>query len=317
MKTSSFSGKVAAITGAGSGMGRSLAVNLARRGCEVALSDIDERTLAETAGLVKRVSSVKVTHRKVDVSEAAAVKAWADQVATDHRRVNLVFNNAGISYAATVEGYDDADFERIIGINFWGVVHGTRAFLPHLVASGDGHVVNTSSVFGIVAVPGQSSYNAAKFAVRGFTEALRLECEIKGSPVSATCIHPGGIKTNIAKASKVHESMRTLGIDDLEAAAKRFEKAFRLSADDAAEIILRGVSKNARRVLVGADAHLIDLVQRILPGRYHGVIARLHRRINVRLKAAAKPPAAAEPPETAPATKPSSPPKQAAARAIS
>jgi NAD(P)-dependent dehydrogenase (short-subunit alcohol dehydrogenase family) len=284
MKTKSYSGKVAAITGAGSGMGRSLAVNLARRGCEVALSDIDERSLAETVGLVKNVSSVRVTHRKVDVADAAAVKAWADQVAKDHGRVNLVFNNAGISYAATVEGYDDADFERIIDICFWGVVHGTRAFLPHLVASGDGHVVNTSSVFGIVAFPGQSSYNAAKFAVRGYTEALRVECEIKGSPVSATCIHPGGIKTNIAKASKVHESMRTLGIDDLEGASKRFEKAFRLSADDAAEIILRGVAKNARRVLVGADAHVIDLVQRVLPGRYHGVIARIHHRINVRLK---------------------------------
>jgi NAD(P)-dependent dehydrogenase (short-subunit alcohol dehydrogenase family) len=284
MKTKTFSGKVAAITGAGSGMGRSLALNLARQGCEVALSDIDERTLAETAGRVKNVSSVKVTHRKVDVSDAAAVRAWADQVAKEHGRVNLVFNNAGISYAATVEGYDDADFERIIDINFWGVVNGTRAFLPHLVASGDGHVVNTSSVFGIVAFPGQSSYNAAKFAVRGYTEALRLECEIKKSPVTATCIHPGGIKTNIAKASKVHESMRTLGIEDLEGAAKRFERAFRLSSDDAADIILRGVQKNARRVLVGADAHLIDLVQRVLPGRYHGVIARMHRRISARLK---------------------------------
>jgi len=163
-------------------------------------------------------------------------------------------------------------------------VNGSRAFLPHLVASNDGHVVNTSSVFGIVAFPGQSSYNSAKFAVRGFTEALRVECEIKGSPVTATCIHPGGIKTNIARASKVHESMRTLGIDDLEGASKRFEKAFRLSADDAAEIILRGVSKNARRVLVGADAHLIDLVQRILPGSYHGLIARMHHRINTRLQ---------------------------------
>ena len=284
MKTKSFSGKVAAITGAGSGMGRSLAINLARRGCEVAVSDIDERSLAETVGLVKDASSVKVTHRKVDVSDAAAVKAWADQVAKDHGRVNLVFNNAGISYAATVEGYDDADFERIIDINFWGVVNGTRAFLPHLVASGDGHVVNTSSVFGLVAFPGQSSYNAAKFAVRGYTEALRVECEITNSPVTATTIHPGGIKTNIARASKVHESMKKLGIDDLEAAGERFEKAFRMTADDAAEVILRGVAKNARRVLVGSDAHLIDIVQRLLPGRYHALIAKMHHRVNVRLK---------------------------------
>jgi NAD(P)-dependent dehydrogenase (short-subunit alcohol dehydrogenase family) len=279
MKTKSFAGKVAAITGAGSGMGRSLALNLAHRGCDVALSDVDERTVAETAALVKDASSVKVTYRRVDVADAGAVRAWADQVVRDHSRVNLIFNNAGISYAATVEGYEDADFERIIDVNFWGVVNGTRAFLPHLVASGDGHVVNTSSVFGIIAFPGQSSYNSAKFAVRGFTEALRIECEIKGSPVTATCIHPGGIKTNIARASKVHSSMTTLGVDDLEAAAERFEKSFRVSADDAAEIILRGVSKNARRVLVGTDAHVIDLVQRLVPGRYHAILARLHQRI--------------------------------------
>jgi NAD(P)-dependent dehydrogenase (short-subunit alcohol dehydrogenase family) len=278
----SFNGKVAAITGAGSGMGRSLAIALARRGCEVALSDIDERSVSETVGLVKDCASVRVTRERVDVSDSGAIHAWADAVVKEHGRCNLIFNNAGISYAATVGGYEDADFERVIDVNFWGVVNGTRAFLPHLKASGDGHVVNTSSLFGLVAFPGQSSYNAAKFAVRGFTEALRVELEITGAPVGATCVHPGGIKTNIARASKVHHSMRELGVGDLEAASRRFERAFRVSADDAADTILRGVQRDARRVLVGADAHLIDLVQRVLPGRYHGIVARAFGRLMAR-----------------------------------
>ncbi len=274
----SFAGKVAAITGAGSGMGRSLAIALAKRGCEVALSDVDEATVAETAGLVKGVSSVRVTRKRVDVSDRDAVQSWASDVVRDHGRCNLIFNNAGISYAATVSGAEYADFERIIDINFWGVVHGTKAFLPHLRASGDGHVVNTSSVFGLIAFPGQCCYNAAKFGVRGFTEALRIELEITGAPVSATSVHPGGIKTNIARASKCHPSLAELGIDDIENAGRRFERAFRTTADEAAEIILRGVQKNARRVLVGNDAKLIDLMQRLVPDRYHAFVARSAKR---------------------------------------
>ncbi len=275
----SFAGKVAAITGAGSGMGRSLALALAKRGCEVALSDVDERTVAETAGLVKSISSVRVTRKRVDVSERDAVFGWADDVVRDHGRCNLIFNNAGISYAATVSGAEYPDVERIIDIDFWGVVHGTKAFLPHLRASGDGHVVNTSSVFGLIAFPGQCSYNAAKFAVRGFTEALRIELEITGAPVSATCVHPGGIKTNIARASKCHPSLAELGIDDIDNAGRRFERAFRTTADEAAEIILRGVQRNDRRVLVGTDAKLLDLLQRVVPSRYHALVARSAKRI--------------------------------------
>jgi NAD(P)-dependent dehydrogenase (short-subunit alcohol dehydrogenase family) len=258
-------------------MGRALALALARRGCEVALSDVDEVSLAETSAKVKDASSVRVTRRRVDVADARSVKEWADAVVQGHGRCNLVFNNAGVSYAATVAGYDDAEFERIIDICFWGVVNGTRAFLPHLRASGDGHVVNTSSLFGLIAFPGQCSYNSAKFAVRGFTEALRVELEITRAPVSATCVHPGGIQTNIVRASKVHPSMHELGIADLDAATRRFEAAFRVTADEAAEAILRGVQRNARRVVIGADAKVLDLLQRVLPGRYHGVLARAHR----------------------------------------
>ena len=302
----SFSGKVAAITGAGSGMGRSLAIALARQGCEVALSDIDERTLAETAGLVKDVSSVRVTRKRVDVAKRDESYAWAADVVRDHGRVNLVFNNAGISYAATAWGAADEEYERIMDICYWGPVHGTRAFLPHLKASGEGHVINTSSVFGMIAFPGQATYNSAKFAVRGFTEALRLELEIVGSCVSATSVHPGGIKTNIARASKAHASLRELGIEDIEKAGLDFEKAFRTSADDAAKVILAGVRKNKRRVLIGFDAHVIDWMQRILPGRYHGLVARLHRRVTSAQRARARKEDAASP-EKQQATKAESP----------
>jgi NAD(P)-dependent dehydrogenase (short-subunit alcohol dehydrogenase family) len=274
MKTPTFAGKVAAVTGAGSGIGRSLATALARRGCEVALSDVDERGLAETVAMC---SGVKVTSRRVDVAKAADVRAWADEVARAHGRANLIFNNAGISYAATVAGYEDADFARVIDVDFWGVVNGTRAFLPHLERAGDGHVINTSSVFGLIGFPAQCSYNSAKFAVRGFTESLQLELEITRAPIHATSVHPGGIKTNIARASKTHPSVASLGVK-LEGAAERFEKGFRMTPDDAAETILRGVQRNQRRVLVGADAHVIDLVQRLIPGRYQGLLVRLYRR---------------------------------------
>lgn len=285
----SFAGKVAAITGAASGMGRSLAVILARRGCEVAISDIDEVGLAETARLAEAAKpGIRITKKWLDVADAEAMKAWAREVATEHGRVNLIFNNAGVSYSATIEGTPQAEFDRIIDIDFWGVVHGTRAFLPYLRASGDGHVVNTSSLFGLIAFPGQCTYNSAKFAVRGFTEALRLELEMTGAPVSASCVHPGGIKTNIARASKVHSSMADLGIDDHEVARKNFEKAFRVSADEAAEIILKGVQRNDARILVGADARILDVVQRILPGTYAGLLARISKRVVARSQRAAK-----------------------------
>lgn len=276
----SFAGKVAAITGAASGMGRSLAVKLAERNCEVAISDVDEVGLAETVRLVEQAKpGIRVTKKRLDVADAEAMNAWAREVATEHGRVNLIFNNAGISYAGTVEGVPQAEFDRIIDVDFWGVVHGTRAFLPFLRASGDGHVINTSSVFGIIAFPGQCTYNSAKFAVRGFTEVLRLELEITGAPVSASCVHPGGIKTNIARASKMHESMAELGIEDRDEARRNFEKAFRVTADEAAEVILRGVQKNQARILIGTDARIMDFMQRFLPGSYTSLVARISKRV--------------------------------------
>jgi short-subunit dehydrogenase len=268
---------VAAITGAGSGMGRTLALSLARRGCHLALSDVNEVGLAETVKLTSPMG-VKVTSRRVDVASREAVYAWSDEVIRDHGRCNLIINNAGVAHSATIEGTDYADFEWIVGINFWGVVYGTKAFLPHLKASGDGHIVNLSSLFGLLSIPGQGTYNATKFAVRGFTEALREELEVTGSPVSATCVHPGGIKTNIARSARVHESLADLGVSNPEVGRRSFEKMFRVTAEDAAETILRGVERNARRVLIGSDAVALDFLQRLLPASYQSIVVAAARR---------------------------------------
>jgi short-subunit dehydrogenase len=273
----SFEGKVAAITGASSGMGRTLALSLGRRGCHLALSDVNEVGLTETAKLAA-TQGVKVTTRVVDVSKREQVYTWADEVVRDHGRCNLIFNNAGVAHSATIEGMDYKDFEWIVGINFWGVVYGTKAFLPHLRASGEGHVVNISSLFGLLSIPGQSTYNATKFAVRGFTEALREELEVTRAPVSATCIHPGGIKTNIARSARIDDSLKDLGIDDVEVGRRGFEKMFKVTAEDAAETILRGVERNARRVLVGNDAIALDALQRLLPSAYQKFVVAGARR---------------------------------------
>src|SRR5215210_3659386 len=208
----SFTGKVAAITGAGSGIGRSLALQLARRGCHLALSDVNEESLAGTVGPARRMG-VKVTDDRVDVADREAVYRWAEGTAGKHGKVNLIFNNAGVALGSTIEEGGYEDFEWLFGINFWGVVHGTRAFLPHLRASGDGHVVNVSSVFALIGVPGQGAYASSKAAVRGFTEALRMELEMSGAPVSATSVHPGGINTNIARSSRGDSSVEKLGLD--------------------------------------------------------------------------------------------------------
>src|SRR5580704_7862250 len=218
-----FTGRVAAITGAGSGIGRALALNLAKRGTHLALCDINEVGLAETVGLCEGFG-VKVTSQKLDVADRAAVYTWADSVVADHGKVNLIFNNAGVAVAATVESMSYEDFEWLMNINFWGVVYGTKAFLPHLKQSGEGHIVNLSSVFGLISVPSQSAYNAAKFAVRGFTDTLRMELEIEGADVSVTTIHPGGIKTNIAKNARMDASVRDVA-GDPDKAVRDFEKA--------------------------------------------------------------------------------------------
>jgi len=276
--TPSFHDKVAAVTGAGSGMGRALALALAQRGCAVAISDIDAAKLDETVALCRDIGP-QVSAAPLDVADRAAVFAWADAVAREHGKVNLVFNNAGVGLGSTLEGVSYEDFEWIMNINFWGVVHGTKAFLPHLRASRDGHVVNTSSLFGLVAVAGNGAYNVTKFAVRGFTEALRQELEMMRAPVSATCVHPGGIKTNVARAARMSPSLRQLLDQEPDVVRARFEKLFITSPERAAETILRGVQRNRRRVLVGPDARLFDWIVRLLPGVAHRMAMAVARRL--------------------------------------
>lgn len=269
----SFANKVAAITGAGSGIGRALALELAAQNCALSLSDVNETGLAETAKLLAD-SGVKVTTAKVDVSKLEQVQVWAKKTVKDHGKVNLVFNNAGVAVAGTVEGLSYEEYEWITNINFWGVVYGTKEFLPHLKASGEGHVINVSSVFGLFAQPTQSAYNATKFAVRGFTESLRQELDMTNSPVSATCVHPGGIKTNIARSARTNESMREITGADPAKATADFEKLFSTTAKKAAEVILDGVRRDARRVLIGNDARAFDFMQRLLPTAYQSLVTR-------------------------------------------
>jgi NAD(P)-dependent dehydrogenase (short-subunit alcohol dehydrogenase family) len=263
----SFEDKVAAVTGAGSGIGRALSVELAKAGAQLALSDINAKTVEETADQARALGA-RVTTAVLDVSKREAVYGWADAVVKDHGRANLIFNNAGVAVASLIEGVSYEDFEWIMGINFWGVVYGTKAFLPHLRAAGEGHIVNISSIFGIISVPGNGTYNASKFAVRGFTEALRQELDMTGGAVSCTCVHPGGIKTNIARDSRVSDNLKGVLVKDLESGKRDFEKMFITTPEQAAKVILHAVRKDKRRVLVGPDARAIDTMARLLPTAY-------------------------------------------------
>lgn len=271
----SFTDRTAAITGAGSGIGRALALHLAGDGCHLALADIDAAGLAETAALAG--PQVRVTTTELDVADEKAVYGWADQVVADHDAVHLVVNNAGVALSGTVEALSTDDYRWIMDINFWGVVYGTKAFLPHLQAASEGHVVNLSSIFGIAAQPLMSGYNASKYAVRGFTESLRQDLELTGSAVSATCVHPGGIRTNIARAARVHDSVAAATGKPPAAAAAQFERMLNTSPDRAARTILDGVRRDRRRVLIGPDAWAIDSMVRLLPTAYQRIVTGVVR----------------------------------------
>jgi NADP-dependent 3-hydroxy acid dehydrogenase YdfG len=257
-----FAGKVVVVTGAGSGIGQALATELGRSGAKVAISDVDTEGLAVTEERLKAIGApVKVD--RLDVTEREAFELYADAVKQHFGKVNQIYNNAGIAYTGDIEVTQYKDIERVMDVDFWGVVNGTKAFLPHLIESGDGHVVNVSSIFGIFSVPGQAAYNAAKFAVRGFTEALRQEMAMAKHPVKVTTVHPGGVKTAIARNMTAAD-----GIDIKELAQTFDKKLAGTTPEKAATIILDAVRKNRARVLVGPDAKALDLIVRVTGSGY-------------------------------------------------
>ena len=272
----SLDGKVVVITGAASGIGRALSRHAADRGAALALCDIDEVGLAETARLCAAARDVRT--QRLDVADRAAVLTYADDVAAHFGRVDVLVNNAGVALHGPLADLEYDDLDWIVGVNFWGVVHGTKAFLPHLVASRDGHVVTISSLYGLVSMPGQSAYNATKYAVRGLSEALREELLLTRQPVRVTVVHPGGVKTAIARKARASAQV------DRDAAARLFdERLATMSPEAAARIIWRGVLRGKPRVLVGMDAHVLHQFARISGARYQDVVAWAHRRVTDRV----------------------------------
>jgi NADP-dependent 3-hydroxy acid dehydrogenase YdfG len=266
MKT--LDNKVVVITGAASGIGRALAVEIAGRGARLAISDIDQEGLATTAEAARHVGGREVWFDRLDVADQAAVASYAAAVADHFGSINVVINNAGVALSGRLSELTYEDLHWILGVNFWGVVHGTKEFLPHLIASGDGHVVNISSLYGLVSVPGQSAYNATKYAVRGLSEALREEMLMGGHPVAVTVVHPGGVKTAIARNARVaadEDAVETARIFD--------EELARMEPERAARIIVKAILTNKPRALVGIDAHAIHHFARLTGSRYQDVFA--------------------------------------------
>jgi short-subunit dehydrogenase len=266
-------GAAAAITGAASGIGRALALEFCARGADLALADRDEAGLATVAAEIAKAGKTKVTTHRVDVSEPQAIRDFAQAAIAAHPGLNIVVNNAGVALMGNFGEIDQAQMDWLMNINFWGVVHGTRAFLPHLAKQREAHIVNLSSIFGIVGPPGQTAYAAAKFAVRGFSESLRHELQMANSRVKLSVVHPGGIATNIARNSRTGS-----GVTDNARRAEsieRFDNAARTTPAAAALRIIAGIEKNQPRILIGFDAQLLDFVQRLRPSTYWKLLAKV------------------------------------------
>jgi NAD(P)-dependent dehydrogenase (short-subunit alcohol dehydrogenase family) len=259
-------GRTAVITGAAGGIGRAIAVSLARRGCHLALADIDDASLAHTAAEIRAnhaEDDIRISRHHVDVSDRAGVSAFPTQVTAQHAGVDVVVNNAGVALGGTFPEVAESDFDWLFGINFWGVVRMTRAFLPLLQKSEDARLVNISSLFGLIAPPGQTAYCASKFAIRGFSEALRHE--LAGTRVGVTVVHPGGVATSIAKNARLPSG---LSEEELAKRRKFFDSVLTMAPEIAGEIIVRGVEKRKPRILVGRDAKYAALVERLMPVTY-------------------------------------------------
>lgn len=267
-----LAGTVAVVTGAASGIGRSLALRLARERCALALADVDADRLADVAAEARK-SDVRVSTRIVDVADRAAMESFRDAVLREHGRVQLLVNNAGVALIGTVAELPLEHIQWLIGINFWGVVHGVTLFLPVLREQPEAHIVNLSSVFGLIAPPGQAAYAASKFAVRGFTEALRHE--LAGTSIKVSVVHPGGIRTAIAARARTAPAVSDARRRDL---AARFETMARTTPEQAAERIVQGIRRDEKRILIGGDARFLDRVQRLLPASYWRIIGRLWAR---------------------------------------
>jgi len=276
-----LSSGVAVVTGAGSGMGRALAGQLAAAGSALALADVDEAGLLETAQILGKTGALVTTH-VVDVAKEERVKAFAADARERHGRVTLLINNAGVALHGDFEEISLDDFRWLMDINFWGAVYGVRYFLPLLKRAPRAHIVNLSSVFGLIAPAGQAAYAASKFAVRGFSEALRHELE--GSHVGVSCVHPGGIRTSIARRARLGE--RTPAVRQEQSVAQ-FEQWARTSPEAAAARILRGVEQGESRILIGMDAYQIDVLQRLRPASYWKPLAKKLEKV---VAAAAKKP---------------------------
>jgi len=257
-----LSGRVAVITGAGSGIGQATAIELSKQGCLLAISDINEKELQETHNTIQELGN-EVHSKVLDVADKDAFYAYADEVVERYGKVNIVINNAGVALGASLENTSYEDFEWIMNINFWGMVYGTKAFLPHLKKSDAGHIANVSSVFGIIASPNTGAYNATKFAIRGFNETLRAEMKIHDYGISVSSIHPGGIKTNIARDSRKDDEL--LGNIDPKKIDAKFQKIAMTTPEQAAKTIIKGIKKDKMRILIGLDAHLMDIMSRISP----------------------------------------------------
>jgi NAD(P)-dependent dehydrogenase (short-subunit alcohol dehydrogenase family) len=264
---------VAVVTGVASGIGRALALRLARAGATLALNDVSEAGLGETAEAVRALGA-KCSAHAFDVADEAKFKNFADDILRRYGRASLLVNNAGVALHGTVGELSTADIEWLMGVNFWGTVYGVKYFLPILKEQPEAHVVNVSSVFGLIAPPGHAAYAASKFAVRGFTESLRHE--LAGTKVKVSCVHPGGIKTRIARNARVGAHAPRSSADEEIA---RFERVARTTAEAAAERIVRGVERDEERILIGSDARFIELTQRLRPVRYWRLLDAVLRKM--------------------------------------
>jgi short-subunit dehydrogenase len=267
-----ISGSAAAVTGAASGIGRALALEFAARGCDVALADVDEAGLASVAADIQRLHQRKASVHRTDVSQPEQIEEFAKAAVASHPKLSIVVNNAGVALFGQFHEIDQAQMDWLMNINFWGVVHGSRAFLPHLQRQREAHIVNVSSLFGLIAPPGQTAYSAAKVAVRGFSEALRHELLTTKSQVALSVVYPGGIATSIASNARTGVGVT----DNLRRAESidRFAQVATITPQAAAQRILKGVEKNEPRILIGGTARRLDLLQRFKPGTYWASIAR-------------------------------------------